>query len=268
MNNTPIFLINIDLVNYSTISGAEQNHFFECFQKQVATILDSLSISDCIKIPTGDGMFLGLETKDIKESFIKCITFIVKLSDWAKSNCYEFRTAINYGTACIIKDINNQDNLVGNMINDTSRIISAGESGAIIIHENVYKECLRKESVSISEYSFSVVDSATVLDKHTFTHHVYSIIVNKKYGCKNKIKLNYITKVETPDISKKESFQSNFLERIKNSSELTFYGIYHPKVWRVLNSLDVTDGRIIKVNIIGHTKKSRVKSKKIINFYN
>lgn len=264
MNNIPLFLIDIDLVNYSTISGTNQNYFFEGFQKQVKNILEELNILNSIKIPTGDGMFIGLDAKDIKDCFIKCIIFIIKLSDWAKDNSYEFRTALNYGTASIIKDINNQDNLVGNLINDTARIISAGQAGAIIIHENVYKECFRKDSITLGSYAFSIIDGATVLDKHNFSHPVYSILVNNKYGNKDKIKLNYITTLEAPDFSKNNNFQSDFLNKTKNASELTFYGIYHPNVWRVLNNLDVTDGRSIKINIIYAGNKLR---KKIANFF-
>lgn len=198
-------------------------------------------------------MILGIPVNDIKTSFINCIDFIIKLTDWSNKHSYSFRSAVNYGTASIIKDVNHNKNLVGNLINDTARIISAGDARAIIIHENVYKECLRSNTVCIEEYVFSVFDEATVLDKHHFTHHVYSLHINhsnKPYGSSNKIRLNYITQVESPDIPKDESLKNCFYEKVKKASEITFYGIYNPSVCSTLKNVNFSDGRKININVI------------------
>ena len=253
MQNIPLFIIDLDLVNYSTTSGIKQSDFFVDFQSQIILILKSLKIRNCIKIPTGDGMILGIPENDIKTTFIKCTDFVIRLTNWAKEHSYSFRAAINYGNACIIKDVNHNKNLVGNLINDTARIISAGDSGAIIIHENVYKECLRSEIAYIKEHDFSIFDEATVLDKHHFTHHVYSLHITyggKTYGSNNKIHLNYITQVEAPDIPKDENLKNIFFERIKKATEITFYGIYNPSVSSTLKNLDVSDSRKVKVTVI------------------
>lgn len=253
MKNMPLFVIDIDLVNYSTTSGIKQSDFFVDFQSQIISILKELKIRDCIKIPTGDGMILGIPGNDTKIGFIKCSDFIIRLTDWADEHNYRFRSAVNYGTASIIKDVNHTKNLVGNLINDTARIISAGDAEAIIIHDNVYKECLRSMTAHVENYNFSIFDEATVLDKHHFTHHVYSLHINcndKTYGSNNKIHLNYITQVESPNILKDENLRNSFVEKIKNATEITFYGIYNPTVCNELENLDFSDGRKININVI------------------
>ena len=253
MNSIPLFVIDIDLVNYSITSGIKQTDFFADFQSHIVSILKSLKIRNCIKIPTGDGMILGIPANDTKMGLIKCADFITKLTDWSNENSYSFRAAVNYGTANIIKDVNHNKNLVGNLINDTARIISAGDAGAIIIHDNVYKECLRSETTCIENHNFSIFDEATVLDKHHFTHHVYSLHINydsKKYGSNSKIHLNYITQVESPDIPKDENLRNSFLEKMKTATEITFYGIYNHSVCNTLKNLNFSDGRKISIKVI------------------
>lgn len=253
MKNIPLFVIDIDLVNYSTTSGIRQADFFVDFQSHIVSILKSLKIRNCIKIPTGDGMIIGIPANDTKTSFINCADFIIKLTDWSHENAYSFRTAVNYGVANIIKDVNNNKNLVGNLINDTARIISAGDADAVIIHDNVYKECLRSETVSVEKYEFSIFDEATVLDKHHFTHRVYSLNINcdsKTYGSNNKIHLNYITQVESPGVPKDENLRNSFFERVKTATEIIFYGIYNPSVCNTLKNLNFSDGRKISINVI------------------
>lgn len=254
MENKCLFIVNIDLVGYSTKTEPEQCIFAEEFHKIIPEILSKINIQDPIIIPTGDGIFLGYENIDPVKDYLKAIDFIFELKIWADKNNLKFRSAIHYGPANVLKsDINGKKNLVGDLINNTARIISAGDEDAIIIHKEYYERFIRDNRKTIGKYTFEKIDSGTVLDKHHYTHICYSVMVDNgalSIGNNNELKLNYMTQICSTKMPKTENLEKSFPERLKHASNVIFYGIYNPTTVNSIQKIDCSDGRIIDITVV------------------
>ena len=246
------FIVNVDLVGYSKKTEPEQYQFATEFHEKLPKFINKADIIKPIIIPTGDGIFLGYENCN-KEDYLKAIKFIFEIKAWAEKIKLQFRSAINYGPVGILeKDINNNKNLVGNLINDTSRIISAGGDDALIIHKN-YFDSFIKDNEKIGNFKLTKIDSGTVLDKHHYTHICYSLIIDNGaliIGNENKLKLNYMTQIYSTDMPKTENLEKSFPERLKHASTVIFYGIYNPTTVKSIKKIDCTDGRKIDITVI------------------
>lgn len=254
MENRCLFIVNIDLVGYSTKTEPEQCKFAFEFHKKIKKILKAVNISEPIIIPTGDGIFLGYENIDPTEDYLKAMAFIFELKQWADKNELKFRSAIHYGPANIIeRDVNGNRNLVGDLINNTARIISAGDDDAVIIHKDYYERFIRGNEKSIGKYTFKKIDSGTVLDKHHYTHICYSVAVDNgelQIGNTNKLKLNYMTQICSSDMPKPRNLAEKFPKRLKQASSVIFYGIYNPTTVNSIKEIDCSDNRKVDITVI------------------
>ena len=254
MENKSLFIVNIDLVGYSTKTEPEQCIFAEAFHKEIPTILQKIGISQPIIIPTGDGIFLGYENLNPTKDYLKAIDFIFELTTWAEKQSLKFRSAIHYGSANILeKDVNEKRNLVGDLINNTARIIDAGDNDAVIIHKEYYERFIKNDEKTIDNYTFKKIDSGTVLDKHHYTHICYSVTIDNgvmSIGNTNKFKLNYMTQIYSTDMPKTENLEKSFPERLKHASNVIFYGIYNPTTVNSIKKIDCSEGRTIDITVI------------------
>ena len=253
IKNCSLFIVNIDLVGYSTKTEPEQCEFAEEFHKKVKEIISSLSIQKPIIIPTGDGIFLGYENVDPKLDYLKAIDFIFEINKWAKGKKWKFRSAINFGSTNILeKDINGNKNIFGNLINDTSRIISAGDKDAVIMHKDYYDKFIRDKR-SIGKYSVKNVDSGTVLDKHHYTHICYSVTIGDglmSIGNKKKLKLNYMTQICASDMPKPKNLKKKFPQKLKNATKVIFYGIYNPTTAESVKKINCSGNGKIDITVV------------------
>lgn len=254
MENKCLFIVNIDLVGYSTKTEPEQCIFAEEFHKIVREILSKINIQAPIIIPTGDGIFLGYENNDPVKDYLKAIDFIFELKIWANKNDLKFRSAIHYGPTNVLEsDINRNKNLVGDLINNTARIISAGDEDAVIMHKEYYERFIRDNKKTIDNYTFEKVDSGTVLDKHHYTHICYSVMVYNEalsIGNNNELKLNYMTQICSTKMPKTENLEKSFQKRLAHATSVIFYGIYNPTTINSIKKIDCTDNRKIEITVI------------------
>ncbi|OHD06928.1 MAG: hypothetical protein A2Y41_10410 [Spirochaetes bacterium GWB1_36_13] len=252
-------IVYLDLVGYSKNNEPIQIDLFKRFQKEIHHLLyDEILDNDCILIPTGDGIIAGIE--NIKtSSYLKSFELVVGIIDWTISNDCDIRCAIHVGDVNVLKDINRKNNIIGNTINDAARILTGADDGGIIVSKTFYNKFLRKKNDSLGgkikindDWSFTLIDEDTVIDKHSFEHNVYNIILsnkNKDYGKNTKILTKYFTNIYSNDYPKKKNLDEKFLERVKHSAELEFIGIYHPSLPSILNQIDINEHRKIKINI-------------------
>ena len=262
-----MFLVNIDLVGYSKRTEPEQYKFAKEFHQKLPEFIIESNITNPIIIPTGDGIFLGYE--DIAdEDYLKIIRFIFSIKRWAENLNMQFRSAINYGQVSILEnDINNNKNLVGNLVNDTSRIISAGEDDALIIHKNYFDSFIKgKDKIDIFE--LTKIDNGIVLDKHHYSHICYSYMIKHRdmtIGNPNKLILNYLTEIYSPEIKKIDNLIESFHDRIKKASSVIFYGIYNSSVLESIQEIDFTDNRPIDITVIYAADELKVSIEKFFN---
>jgi len=252
-------IIYLDLVGYSKNNEPIQVDLFKYFQKQIHHILyDQIMNDECILIPTGDGIIIGLEEKNNSE-YKLALNLASDIIIWTKKNNVEIRTAIHVGDVNVLIDINKNKNIVGNTINDASRMLSGADDGSIIISKAFYKKYLRLGSFSlgvkydIDEYlSYIIVDEDTIIDKHSFEHFVYSIKIIRdevEYGYDGKILTKFITNIYSNDYPKSENLKNRFFNKIKNCEQLTLFGIYHPSTPLILEKIILNKHRTVHIDI-------------------
>lgn len=253
-------IIFIDLVDYSKSNEPIQITFFKRFQKEVYHILyDEICDDCCIMIPTGDGMILGLKNNG-QESFLNSLRILIEIFDWAEKNNYSFRSALHVGSVNVVKDVNKNKNLVGNLVNDASRMLSGGDADSIIISKDYHNVFLRDKNSKIgilnkinNEFSFMIIDEGTVVDKHSYVHNVYAITITKnekKYGSEKPLITNFYTRIYSDDYPKKENMKKSFSGKIRSGSDIIFYGIYNKNVPYLLQEMDINEHRKVNIQII------------------
>ena len=252
-------IVYLDLVGYSKNNEPIQISFFKKFQRELHHILyEDIIKNDCILIPTGDGMIIGIKN-DQDFDFLKSINLVIEITKWAHLNNSELRSSIHVGDVNLLIDINKNKNIVGNTINDAARMLSGADNNSIIVSKSFYDKFLRKEAVVIGEncsinkeISFIIVDEDTIIDKHSFEHNVYNIVFienDVEYGNKCKIITKYFTPVYSTDYPKKENLRKSFFKRVSRCTELVLFGIYHPNTPEIIENITSNDYRDIKIEI-------------------
>jgi hypothetical protein len=145
--------------------------------------------------------------------------------------------------------------MVGDAINNASRMLSGAEDGSMVISKDFGEKYLNSDNVNLNDeitinngFSFKLIDEDSVIDKHGFRHLVYGIIIyknKKQFGKESKILNKYFTNIYSTDYPKKVRF-SDFSERVSKCETLTLFGIYHPSTIKILESLkDVEDKNVV-----------------------
>ncbi len=252
-------IIYLDLVGYSKNNEPIQVALFKKFQKQIHHVLyDEIIQEKCILIPTGDGMIIGLED-DALNSYLLSLELVTDIIDWTKKNDVKVRSAIHTGEVNVLKDINRNNNIIGNTINDASRMLTGADDRAIIVSKTFYNKYLRKPNLIMGNkydindvYSFRLVDEDSVIDKHSYEHLVYNILIYKnqiEYGLGSKILNKFFTSIYSKDYPKKDNLQKRFINKVKSSKSLTLFGLYHPSTPMILQNIEINEFRYIEINI-------------------
>jgi hypothetical protein len=260
-------IIYLDLVGYAKKNETIQIDLFKALQKEVHYALyDEIANEKAILIPTGDGMIIGIKD-DKGETYIKALDFITYIYEWESNSSEKLRSAIHVGDISIIKDINGNNNMVGNSVNNASRMLSGAEDGSIIISKEFHLLYLDSSNIKFNVstiiddiFSYKLIDEDSVIDKHGYEHSVYSVVIYKnniEYGLEAKILNKYFTNIYSTDYPKKKSFD-DFLERVKNAHKLTLFGIYHPSTIEILKKLDTTQHLEIDIYFASDSLQSEI----------
>lgn len=249
------FLIYLDIVGYSKKNENIQVRLFEELQFKVSYLLNRKNENEIIFIPTGDGMIIAI--KENTSNYLDVINFIISIYQWILEKNEKIRSSIHIGELNIIKDINKNNNLVGDSINNAARMLSGAQDNSIVISKQFSEKYLPNNKLNAKyninhQYAYKLIDEDTIIDKHGFEHLVYSVVFFKdeiQYGVENKILNKYFTNVYSSDYPKKENFYKSFINRVKDCQTLTLFGIYHLSVIEILEKIEVNDNRKVKIDI-------------------
>lgn len=248
-------------MGYSEWTETKQLRTFNSMQREVNYIFyDEITSNKIVIIPTGDGMIIGLQDEG-NVSAVKSIDAVKLLLGWSKNENISFRYAIHVGNVNLVKDINNKDNLVGNLINDGSRLLAGGGADSIIISEDFFRKFLHNPNIRIGEkynvdgnVPFTVIDEGTVIDKHGFCHNIYIISLikdnNETIGATSKILTNFYTQIYTSEYPKDINLKTSFAREIEFCSDLVFLGIYNKSVPKTIELINLSDERNIKIAVV------------------
>jgi hypothetical protein len=165
-------VVYLDIVEYSKKPVNEQIVIKEKFNELLTEAIRDISVNDRIILDTGDGAaisFLG----DPEDALFVAMSFRDELAVHHDEIGLDLRVriGINLGPVKLLRDINNQPNLIGDGINVAQRIMSFAEPGQLLVSRSYFDivSCLSQEYARLFEYQ------GARADKHIREHDVYSV---------------------------------------------------------------------------------------------
>jgi class 3 adenylate cyclase len=165
-------VVFIDIVEYTKKSVNEQIRLKERFNALLTEAIRDISINDRIILDTGDGAAIGFLGDPEDALFVA-----MSLRDFLKDDRSEatpelqVRMGVNLGPVKLLKDINNQQNLIGDGINVSQRIMSFAEPGQLLVSRSYFDivSCLSQEYAQLFQYQ------GARADKHIREHDIYAV---------------------------------------------------------------------------------------------
>jgi len=165
-------VVFIDLVEYSKKPFVEQILIKERFNRHLAEAIKDISLNYRIVLDTGDGAAIGF-IGDPEDALFVAMSLRDALMDDDSEVAPDLkvRMGINLGPVKILKDINNQMNMIGDGINAAERIMSFSEPGQLLVSRSYYDivSCLSQEYAQLFHYQGSRAD------KHVREHDLYAV---------------------------------------------------------------------------------------------
>jgi hypothetical protein len=165
-------VVFLDIVEYSKKMVEEQIMLKNRFNTIIAETLTDIPVNDRIILDTGDGAAIGF-LGDPEDALFVAMNIRDVLNNEQATVMPDLyvRMGINLGPVKLIKDINNQLNLIGDGINIAQRIMSFAENGQLLVSRSYYEivSCLSQEYAQLFQYK------GARADKHVRDHYVYAV---------------------------------------------------------------------------------------------
>jgi class 3 adenylate cyclase len=155
----------LDIVEYSRKPVAEQLQLKQLFNAVLAKALDQVAASDRIILDTGDGAavtFMG----DPEDALFAAMS----VRDMAST--VPVRLGVNLGPVRLVKDLNDQVNIIGDGINVAQRVMSFSRPGQLLVSRSFYEvvSCLSRDYKALFRHE------GQRTDKHVREHEVYAVV--------------------------------------------------------------------------------------------
>jgi class 3 adenylate cyclase len=176
----------LDVVKFSKRSAEAQTDIVSQLNEIVLSCLQGMNLDrekDVILIPTGDGVCIGLISRDVPfDAHIKLALNILERLNAHNNDTenetrrFEVRIGINQNTDILITDINGRLNVAGSGINLASRIMDQADGGQILVSETVFQE------LQPSERYMDKFREFMAHGKHDISFHVYQYAADDHDG--------------------------------------------------------------------------------------
>jgi class 3 adenylate cyclase len=154
----------LDLAGYSKLGVAEQIKLKHKFNEVLAASLADLEARDRVVIDTGDGAAIAF-LDDPERALFAAIAIFDNVGE------LPVRMGINLGPVYLSKDINGQDNVIGDGINVAQRVMSFAEKGELLVSRSFYEVVL----LLSGDYAAMFQPRAAQTDKHNRAHELYAV---------------------------------------------------------------------------------------------
>jgi class 3 adenylate cyclase len=165
-------VVFIDIVEYTKKPVDEQIRLKERFNALLTEAIRDISIHDRIILDTGDGAAIGF-LGDPEDALFVAMSLRDSLKDDRSESTpdLQVRMGVNLGPVKLLKDINNQQNLIGDGINVSQRIMSFAEPGQLLVSRSYHDivSCLSQEYAQLFQYQ------GARADKHIREHDIYAV---------------------------------------------------------------------------------------------
>lgn len=162
----------LDIVEYSQKNVSGQIALKEGFNVFLSTALAEIPVEDRIILDTGDGAaisFLG-DVEDALKVGLSMRHSLMTAGIYMDTPLL-VRMGINLGPVRLVKDINNQPNIVGDGINVAQRIMGFADAGQLLVSRSYYDAVSRISQ----EYAGMFHYQGSRTDKHVREHEIYAI---------------------------------------------------------------------------------------------
>lgn len=162
----------LDIVEYSQKAVSGQISLKEGFNVFLSTALNDIPAEDRIILDTGDGAaisFLG-DIEDALKVGLSMRHSLLTAGVYMDTPLL-VRMGINLGPVRLVKDINNQPNIVGDGINVAQRVMDFADVGQLLVSRSYYDAVSRISQ----EYAGMFHYQGSRTDKHVREHEVYAI---------------------------------------------------------------------------------------------
>ena len=162
----------LDIVEYSQKAVSGQISLKEGFNVFLSTALSEIPVKDRIILDTGDGAaisFLG-DIEDALKVGLSMRHSLMTAGVYMDTPLLA-RMGINLGPVRLVKDINNQPNIVGDGINVAQRVMDFADIGQLLVSRSYYDAVSRISQ----EYAGMFHYQGSRTDKHVREHEVYAI---------------------------------------------------------------------------------------------
>jgi hypothetical protein len=154
----------LDIAGYSRLGVTDQIKLKQTFNDVLSAALADLDAQERVVIDTGDGAaiaFLG----DPERALFAALEVFDNVGE------LPVRMGINMGPVHVSRDINGQENVIGDGINVAQRIMSFAQAGQLFVSRTFYDtvQLLSREYATM----FQAVGGRT--DKHARTHEVFAV---------------------------------------------------------------------------------------------
>src|SRR5437016_10045936 len=155
----------LDIVEYSRKPVAEQLQLKQLFNAVLAKALDQVAAADRIILDTGDGAavtFMG----DPEDALFAAMS----VRDMAST--VPVRLGVNLGPVRLVKDLNDQVNIIGDGINVAQRVMSFSHPGQLLVSRSFYEvvSCLSRDYANLFHHE------GARTDKHVREHDGSSVV--------------------------------------------------------------------------------------------
>jgi class 3 adenylate cyclase len=155
----------LDIVEYSRKPVAEQLQLKQLFNAVLAKALDQVVAADRIILDTGDGAavtFMG----DPEDALFAAMSVRDMVST------VPVRLGVNLGPVRLVKDLNDQVNIIGDGINVAQRVMSFSRPGQLLVSRSFYEvvSCLSRDYKALFRHE------GQRTDKHVREHEVYAVV--------------------------------------------------------------------------------------------
>jgi class 3 adenylate cyclase len=162
----------LDIVEYAQKPVTGQMILKDRFNAFLAAAICDVPVDDRIILDTGDGAainFLGDVADALKSAVVLRDNLLNK--GVRMEPPLLVRMGINLGPVRLIKDVNEQPNIVGDGINVAQRVMEFAEPGQILVSRSYYDAISQLSQATAELFHFQ----GTHTDKHLREHEVYAI---------------------------------------------------------------------------------------------
>src|SRR6185295_5122144 len=161
----------LDIAGYSMLGVSEQIKLKQKFNEILAASLADLEARDRVVIDTGDGAAIAF-LDDPERALFAALAIFDNVGE------LQVRMGINLGPVYLSKDINGQDNVIGDGINVAQRIMSFANAGELLVSRSFYEVVL----LLSGEYSTMFHGKTSQTDKHNRVHEIYAVSQGVRVG--------------------------------------------------------------------------------------